>query len=173
MPEMDGLTLLQAIHDRDESIPVIVLTAHGSEKLAVAAMKAGAHDYLTKPFDIDEVAIALERAIEVRRLRVQNRRLEAEQAIGKKIVGDSPPMRRLLEAVARVATKDVTVLVRGETGTGKELIANLVHAQSRRAQKPLVRFNCAAIPSELPLSMSTVAYQMLSGSTTTSADTSP
>ncbi len=149
MPTMDGLTLLAAIHERDEAIPVIVLTAHGSERLAVAAMKAGAHDYLTKPFDIDEVAIAIERAVELRRLRETNLRLKAEAAIGRKIVGDSAPMRRLLEAVGRVAGKDITVLVRGETGTGKELIATLLHAQSHRSQKPLVRFNCAAIPGEL------------------------
>jgi DNA-binding NtrC family response regulator len=149
MPEMDGLALLKAIHERDESLPVILLTAHGSERLAVAAMKAGAHDYLTKPFDIDEVALAIERAIEVHRLRTSNRRLEAEQAIGRKIIGDSPTMRRLLDGVARVAGKDITVLVRGETGTGKELIGTLLHAQSKRAKGPLVRFNCAAIPGEL------------------------
>jgi two-component system response regulator AtoC len=77
------------------------------------------------------------------------RRLAAEQAIGKRIIGESPAMRRLLEAVARVADKDITVLVRGETGTGKEVVGSLLHAQSRRAKKPLVRFNCAAIPGEL------------------------
>ncbi|MGZ3478666.1 MAG: response regulator, partial [Polyangiales bacterium] len=85
MPDMDGLALLTAIRERDDSIPVLLLTAHGSERVAVQAMKAGAHDYLSKPFDIDEVAIAIERAIEVRRLRTQNRRLEAERAIGKAI----------------------------------------------------------------------------------------
>jgi two-component system response regulator AtoC len=91
----------------------------------------------------------VERAVEARRLRVQTRQLSAEQAIGRRIVGESSAMKRLLEAVARVADKDVTVLVRGETGTGKELVASLLHAQSRRARKPLVRFNCAAIPGEL------------------------
>jgi two-component system response regulator AtoC len=149
MPDMDGLALLTAIRERDDSIPVLLLTAHGSERVAVAAMKAGAHDYLSKPFDIDEVAIAIERAIEVRRLRTQNRRFEAERAIGKAIVAESAPMKRLLDAVVRVAPKDVTVLVRGETGTGKELIGSLLHAQSRRNKGPLVRFNCAAIPAEL------------------------
>ncbi|HSM92376.1 MAG TPA: sigma-54 dependent transcriptional regulator, partial [Anaeromyxobacteraceae bacterium] len=84
-----------------------------------------------------------------RGLRVQNRRLAAERAIGKSFVAESAAMRRLLDAVARVAPKDVTVLVRGETGTGKELVASLLHAQSRRAAGPLVRFNCAAIPAEL------------------------
>ncbi len=149
MPGMDGLALLRALHERDEALPVILLTAHGSEKIAVKAIKDGAYDYCTKPFDIDEMAAVVERALETHSLRVENRRLAAEKAIGRRIVGDSPAMRRILDAVARVAAKDITVLVRGETGTGKELIASLLHAQSRRASEPLVRFNCAAIPGEL------------------------
>jgi two-component system response regulator AtoC len=149
MPGMDGLALLAAVRERDASLPVVLLTAHGSEKVAVRAMKAGAYDYAAKPFDIDELVSVVERALEVRALRSATRMLAAEHAIGKRIVGSSPPMRRLLDAVARVADKDVTVLVRGETGTGKELVAALLHAQSRRAQKPIVRFNCAAIPGEL------------------------
>ncbi|GAO02407.1 sigma-54 dependent transcriptional regulator [Anaeromyxobacter sp. PSR-1] len=149
MPEMDGLQLLQAIHERDATLPVVVLTAQGSERVAVRAMKAGAYEYVTKPFDIDEMTLVLDRALETRALRVQNRRLAVEKALGRSIVGDAPAMQRLLDAVARVAPKDVTVLVRGETGTGKELIASLLHAQSRRASGPLVRFNCAAIPAEL------------------------
>ena len=149
MPGMDGVQLVQAVHERDDSLPVVVLTAHGSERIAVRAMKSGAYEYVTKPFDIDEVSLVLERALEARSLRLQNRRLTAERALGHAIVGDSPPLRRLLEAVGRVGPKDITVLVRGETGTGKELIASLIHAQSRRAAGPLVRFNCAAIPGEL------------------------
>jgi two-component system response regulator AtoC len=149
MPEMDGVQLLKSIHERDESLPVVMLTAHGSERLAVRAMKAGAYEYVTKPLDIDEMGLVLERALEARALRVQNRRLSAEKALGKSIVGDSAPMRRLLDAVSRVAPRDITVLVRGKTGTGKELVAALLHAESRRATGPLVRFNCAAIPGEL------------------------
>ncbi len=149
MPGMDGLALLAAIRERDASLPVILLTAQGSERVAVRAMKAGAYEYVTKPFDIDEMALVVERALETRGLRIQNRQLAAEKAIGRSFVGDTPAMRRLLEAVGRVAPKDVTVLVRGETGTGKELVVSLLHAQSRRAAGPLVRFNCAAIPGEL------------------------
>jgi two-component system response regulator AtoC len=149
MPGMTGLDLIAAIAARDAALPVILLTAHGSERVAVAAVKAGAYDYLTKPFDIDEVAVVIERALEARRLRVTNRRLAAEHALGRRIVGDSQPMRRLLDATSRVASRDVTVLVRGETGTGKEFVAQLLHAQSRRASGPLVRFNCAAIPADL------------------------
>jgi DNA-binding NtrC family response regulator len=149
MPGMDGLELLHGIRERDEALPVVLLTAHGSERVAVRAMKAGAYEYVSKPFDVDEMALVLERAAEARALRTQSRRLRAEQAIGRRIVGASAPMRRLLDAVGRVAGKDVTVLVRGETGVGKELVGSLLHAESRRAAGPLVRFNCAAIPPEL------------------------
>ena len=149
MPEMDGMELLQVIRERDESLPVVMLTAHGSERVAVRAMKGGAYDYVTKPCDIDEIALVIDRALETHALRVENLRLSAEKAIGRSIIGESPAMRRLLDTVGRVAPKDITVLVRGDTGTGKELIASLLHAQSRRRSRPLVRFNCAAIPGEL------------------------
>ncbi|MBA3817456.1 MAG: sigma-54-dependent Fis family transcriptional regulator [Deltaproteobacteria bacterium] len=149
MPGMDGLTLMGHIAARDPALPVLLLTAHGSERVAVAAMKQGAYDYLSKPFDIDELAVVIERALEARRLRIDNRRLVAEQTLGRRIVGASRPMRRLLEATSRVASRNVTVLVRGETGTGKEFVAELLHAQSARAKQPLVRFNCAALPADL------------------------
>jgi len=149
MPGMTGLELIAQIAQRDAALPVILLTAHGSERVAVQAMKQGAYDYIAKPFDIDEVGVVIERALEARRLRVDNRRLSAERTLGRRIIGDSKPMRRLLEATQRIASRDVTVLVRGETGTGKELFAELLHVQSKRATKPLVRFNCAALPSEL------------------------
>jgi DNA-binding NtrC family response regulator len=149
MPGMDGLELMGHVTSRDPTLPILLLTAHGSERVAVAAMKQGAYDYLTKPFDIDEVAVVIERALEARRLRVDNRRLAAEQTLGRRIIGASRPMRRLLEATSRVASRDVTVLVRGETGTGKEFVAELLHAQSTRSTKPLIRFNCAALPADL------------------------
>jgi len=149
MPGMDGLELMAQIVARDPALPVILLTAHGSERVAVAAMKQGAYDYIAKPFDIDEVAVVIGRALEARRLRVDNRRLAAEQTLGRRIIGASRSMRRLLEATSRVASRDVTVLVRGETGTGKEFVAELLHAQSARSKHPLVRFNCAALPAEL------------------------
>jgi DNA-binding NtrC family response regulator len=149
MPGMTGLELMAQIGQRDPALPVLLLTAHGSERVAVAAMKQGAYDYVAKPFDIDEVAIVIGRALETRRLRVDNRRLAAEQTLGRRIIGSSRPMRRLLEATTRIASRDVTVLVRGETGTGKEFVAELLHAQSARATRPLVRFNCAALPAEL------------------------
>jgi two-component system response regulator AtoC len=149
MPEMDGMELLRAIHERDQSLPVILLTAHGSERLAVRAIKAGAYEYVPKPFDVDELALAVGRALEARALRARNRQLAAEHAIGRRLVCESAAMRQLLDATARVAPKEITVLVRGETGTGKELVGSLLHAQSRRAGGPLIRFNCSAIPAEL------------------------
>jgi two-component system response regulator AtoC len=149
MPGMDGLALLAAIRAREPHLPVVLLTARGSERLAVQAMRAGAHDYLTKPFDVDEVALVVERAAETAELRRQARRGAAERAVGRPLVGDSAAFRQVVDTVLRLADREVSVLLRGETGTGKELLAVMLHAQSRRARGPFVRFNCAAIPAEL------------------------
>src|SRR5260370_42704730 len=149
MQGMDGLQLLQAIRERDESLPVVFLTAHGPERLVVQAMKAGAYEYITKPPDTDEVLVIVERALEARALRIQNRQLTVEKGLGHSMIANSAAMRQLLDEVARVGPKDITVLVGGETGTGKELIASLIQAHSKRASAPMVRFNCAAIPGEL------------------------
>ncbi len=149
MPEMDGMQVLERLRAQDPSVPVLMLTAHGSERVAVAAMKAGAYDYLPKPFDPDELALVVRRGIEMRLLRLQNARLRAETALGRTIVAESPAMRRVLDMVARVAPKDVTVLFTGESGAGKDVVATAVHAHSRRAEKAFIRFNAAAIPSEL------------------------
>src|SRR5882762_2912500 len=102
MPDMDSVQLVQAIRERDESLPVVVVTAHGSERIAVRAIKSGAYDYVTKPFDIDEMSLVIDRALETRALRVQNRRLTAEKALGRAIVGDSPAMWRVFDVVNRV-----------------------------------------------------------------------
>jgi len=149
MPEMDGLQVLTRLRALDPGVPVIMLTAHGSERVAVAAMKGGAYDYLPKPFDPDEIVLAVRRAIETRSLRLQNALLRTESALGRAIVAASPAMRRVLETVARVAPKDVTVLFTGPSGAGKDVVATALHAHSRRADKPFVRFNAAAIPTEL------------------------
>ena len=149
MPGMDGLTLLGELRAREPELPVVLLTARGSEKTAVAAIKQGAYDYLTKPFGIDELRAVVGRAVEARGLRRAARQHQLERALGKPVVGQSPAWRRLMEDTERVARRDVTVLVRGETGTGKELIASLLHAASARRDQPCVRFNCAAIPAEL------------------------
>jgi two-component system response regulator AtoC len=149
MPGMDGMQVLARMRVSDPSVPVLILTAHGSERVAVAAMKSGAFDYIPKPFDPDELVLAVRRASEWRDLRLQNARLRTEAALGGEIVADSPAMKRVMDVVARVAPKDVTVLLSGESGAGKDVLARALHAHSRRADKPLVRFNAAAIPSDL------------------------
>jgi two-component system response regulator AtoC len=149
MPEMDGMQVLERLRALDPSVPIMMITAHGSERVAVSAMKAGAYDYLPKPFDPDELVLVVKRGIETRTLRLENARLRAETALGRAIVAESPAMRRVLDMVARVAPKDVTVLFTGESGAGKDVVATAVHAHSRRADKAFIRFNAAAIPSEL------------------------
>jgi DNA-binding NtrC family response regulator len=149
MPGMDGLALLAAVRAQAPGLPVVVVTARGSERAAVTAMKAGADDYLTKPFDVDELALAVERAAEAGRLRKAARYHAAERQLGQPLLGDSPPMRALTATIERLAGRDVTVLVRGETGTGKELVAAALHALSPRARGPMIAINCAAIPAEL------------------------
>ncbi len=149
MAEMDGLQVLERLRVQDPSVPILMLTAHGSERIAVAAMKAGAYDYLPKPFDPEELVLAVRRAVEARSLRMQNARLRTESALGRPVVAASPAMRRVLDMVARVAPKDVTVLLAGSSGAGKDVVATAVHAHSRRADRPFVRFNAAAIPTEL------------------------
>jgi DNA-binding NtrC family response regulator len=149
MPELDGMGVLAAMRVLDPAIPVMMLTAHGSERAAVAAMKAGALDYLPKPFDPDEIVLSVTRAADTRRLRLENARLRTEASIGRPIIAQSPVTRRVLELVTRVAPKDVTVLLTGESGVGKDVLAAALHTHSKRADKPLVRFNAAAIPGEL------------------------
>jgi two-component system response regulator AtoC len=149
MPEMNGLQVLERLRALDAGVPVLMLTAHGSERVAVAAMKGGAYDYMPKPFDPDEVVLAVRRAIETRSLRLQNALLRSETALGRPIVATSPAMRRVLEMVVKVAPKDVTVLLTGASGAGKDVVATALHAHSRRADGPFIRFNAAAIPTEL------------------------
>jgi two-component system response regulator AtoC len=149
MPGMDGIALLEEVRARRPELPFVLVTAHGNERIAVSAMKRGAHDYLTKPVDIDELGLVVERALEGQRLRAELRAMRLERALGRRLIAESAPMKHLVEAASRVARRDVTVLVRGATGTGKELVATLIHVESARREAPLVRFNCAAVPSEL------------------------
>ena len=149
MPEMDGLGVLAGARALDPAVPVFILTAHGSERVAVTAMKAGAFEYMPKPFDPEELVLAVTRGTETHRLRRENARLLTATTVGRPIVAESPALRRVLDVVARVATKDVTVLFTGESGTGKDVLAAALYAHSRRADKAFVRLNAAAIPAEL------------------------
>ncbi|TPV93913.1 MAG: sigma-54-dependent Fis family transcriptional regulator [Myxococcales bacterium FL481] len=149
MPGRDGLALLEQIRTRRHDLPVILLTAHGSERVAVDAIKRGAYDYLTKPFDLDELVHTVARAVEVAQLRRDDARHRMQSSLGRLIVGESRALRSVLDAAIRLAPRHVPVLIRGETGTGKELVAGLLHSEGPRAKHPLVRINCAAIPPQL------------------------
>jgi DNA-binding NtrC family response regulator len=149
MPGIDGMELLRRLAARSPPPRVVVITAHGSERQAVEAMKAGAYDYFRKPFETDELLAVVRRAVESVRLAHENERLAGELVLARTMVFASEPMRRLAVLVARVAPRDVTVLLSGESGTGKERVAEAIVAASRRGQRPFVRFNCAALAPEL------------------------
>lgn len=152
MPGMDGLELLERIRDIVPGLPVILMTAFGSVSSAVEAMKRGAFQYLTKPVDPDELLLQVKRALSLEKLAGEHRSLKERAGDPQSfdiLVGDSPVMARLRDQLARVAEVDSTVLLRGETGTGKELAARLIHAKSPRSERPFVTVNCTAIPGEL------------------------
>jgi two-component system response regulator HydG len=150
MPRMDGLELLKKIKQRPAPQPkVIVMTAHGSERHAVEAIKSGAFDYFKKPFEIDEMMAVARRATESVRLSAEVEQLKSELTLGRSLVFVAPSMSRLAVMVQRIAPRDVTVLLTGESGTGKERVAEALVQASRRAEKPFLRFNCAALTAEL------------------------
>jgi DNA-binding NtrC family response regulator len=147
-----GLDVLSAAKQRREETPVVMITAHGSEKIAVVAMKAGADDYLPKPFDNDEIRLTVSRLLRQSEVARDHElllaRVEREYG-GGAIVGSGPAMRAVLDTIARVADTDLSVLVRGESGTGKELVAQALHQRGSRARRPFVAVNAAAIHREL------------------------
>lgn len=152
LPEMDGLQVLEAVKENDPETQVIVMTAYGTVETAVEAMRKGAYDFLTKPFDPDHLGVLIDRALENRRLLAENSLLRQELAdkIGyNRIIGGSPAMLEVEKLVKKVASSETTVLFLGESGTGKELFAAGVHYLSMRREKPYITINCAAIPREL------------------------
>ncbi|MBI3891725.1 MAG: sigma-54-dependent Fis family transcriptional regulator [Candidatus Wallbacteria bacterium] len=149
MPKMSGLELLGKLREKYHDIIYMMITAYGSEDLAVKAMKAGAYDYFKKPFDNDEIVLILDKARERLHLLEKSTSLQKKLVEKVDIVGESSRMKEILAVVDQVAATDVTVLIQGESGTGKELIANAVHARSRRASGPFVKLNCAALPETL------------------------
>lgn len=149
MPGMDGLALLRVVKARRPAMPVVLVTAHGSERAAVDAMKGGAWDYLRKPFEIDELLAVVTRAVEASRLRADNERLSGELNLSRSMVFESAAMSRLATLVQRVGPRDVTVLVTGESGTGKERVAEAIVRASRRSARPFLRFNCASLSPDL------------------------
>jgi len=152
LPRMDGLEVLSSIKDLDPEVAVIVMTAYGTIETAVQAIKQGAFDFLTKPFDVDHLHVLIQRALENRRLLAENVLLREELAhnLGfTEIIGKSEKMKEVTRLVKKVAYSDTTVLLLGESGTGKELFARAIHGLSPRKSGPYVAINCAAIPREL------------------------
>lgn len=151
MPKMDGMMVLKKLKENDLKIPVIMITAHGSIESAVEAMRLGAIDYISKPFDIEELKLVIKRALKYDNLskEVFNLRQELYNFGDFTIIGRSKKMQEILEMVKKVASTSATVLILGESGTGKELIAKALHFLSDRRDKPYVKVNCAAIPENL------------------------
>jgi len=151
MPVMDGMEALEEMKKINIQTPIIMITAHGTMESAIEAMKKGALDYISKPFDIDELKITIEKALNIGQLRqeVSYLKEELQKTMGKPIIGSSQGLREVLNIVQRVANTNATVLITGESGTGKELIANLIHYNSVRRDQPYVKVNCGAIPENL------------------------
>jgi DNA-binding NtrC family response regulator len=152
LPGMNGLEFLQMVKRTDATVPVVVMTAYGTVETAVEAMKAGAVDYVLKPFPLEEIQLVVRKELDVHRLREEN--LSLREALGqryefKNIVARSPKMQEVLALVERVAPANSTVLLGGESGVGKDLIARAIHQHSRRASGPFVKINCTAIPENL------------------------
>jgi DNA-binding NtrC family response regulator len=152
LPGMDGLEFLQAVKRADDRIPVIVMTAYGTVETAVEAMKAGASDYVLKPFSLEEMKLIVRKELDVHSLREENRSLR--EALGrryefKNIVARSPKMQEVLATVERVAPTNSTILLGGESGVGKDMIARALHQHSHRVSGPFVKINCTAIPENL------------------------
>ena len=151
LPDMDGFDIVREI-TRTKDAPVIVMTAYGTIKDAVEAMKLGAFDYITKPFALDEFLLLIERALEIKRLREENIRLKKDLNkcyCAPNIIGESAGMKKVFSLIGKVSVSDSTVLILGESGTGKELIATTIHYQSNRKDRPLIKVNCAALPEGL------------------------
>lgn len=147
MPGMDGMELLTAVHSIDPGIPLILVTGHGDVPLAVKALKEGAFDFLSKPFAIDHLTASVARALAHRTLQIENRRLRAAADLADTtdpLIGTSIPMARLRASIRQLAAADVDVLVEGETGVGKEVVAAQIHRFSRRAGRPFIAVNCAS-----------------------------
>ncbi len=153
MPRMDGMTLLEKISPEEYHPIVIMMSAYGAIETAVAAMKMGAYDYISKPFQPDEVVLTIKKAFDHQHLRDENVKLRQQltesRRLAETMVGDSAPMRKLRSLIERVSRYDSTILITGESGTGKELVAKEIHFRSHRHERSFVPINCAALPENL------------------------
>jgi two-component system response regulator HydG len=149
---MSGIDLCKTIAERRPDVPVIVVTGHGNMEVAIAAIRAGAYDFITKPMSLDALVLAVERAASHRQLRGEVRRLRQALDSSRRLddmIGESPEIRKVFELVQQVAASDASVLITGESGTGKELVACAIHARSPRHARPFIAVNCAAMPATL------------------------
>ncbi|HEY3298415.1 MAG TPA: sigma-54 dependent transcriptional regulator [Armatimonadota bacterium] len=152
MPDLNGIDVLKAVRDVNPRISIVMMTAHGTIKSAVDAIKLGAFDYVTKPFDVDEIKMVVKNALERSRLIDENIQLKQELKSKYRfdeIVGSSGKMQEVFRIIERVADSNATVLIRGESGTGKELVARAIHFNSKRSGKPFIPIACAALPESL------------------------
>jgi DNA-binding NtrC family response regulator len=148
MPDLDGLAVLRQARESRPDLPVVIMSGHGTFDTVREAFKLGAQDYLEKPIDKDKLVLAVKNALTLHSLRAENAELKREVG-GGEMIGAGPAMRRLKELVRRAAPSEGRVLVTGENGSGKELVARALHLESRRAAGPFVKLNCAAVPAEL------------------------
>jgi two-component system nitrogen regulation response regulator NtrX len=149
MPGMDGLEVLDRVRAMNDALPVVVVSGHGTISTAVEATKKGAFDFIEKPFASDRVLVSLRNALDQRRLRDENRTLKKAVEVRHQMIGDSPALKQVTAAIARAAPTNATVLIQGESGVGKELVARTIHRNSLRSRERFVQVNCAAIPEEL------------------------
>ena len=149
MPKMDGIEVLQEAKKNKFSSPFIMLTGHGNIDTAVEAMKLGAYDFISKPPDLNRLITAVRHALENKSLRIENKKLKRKVAQKYQIIGESNAIREVTDMITKIASTDARVLIIGENGTGKELVAHQIHQQSNRESENFIEVNCAAIPSEL------------------------
>lgn len=149
MPEMDGMELLGALHDAEVECPIVMISGHGNIETAVDCIKRGATDFIEKPIELNRLLITTKNALEHKTLVQETKVLKKKVNTRYQMVGESESIQRVREMIHKVAPTDARVLITGENGTGKEVVARLIHAESQRATQPLIEVNCAAIPSEL------------------------
>lgn len=149
MPKMDGLEVLTKAREMDDDVPFVMISGHGTVETAVEATKKGAYDFISKPPDLNRLLITLRNAIDRKSMVVENKVLKRKVGKTREIIGDSPAIMNIIETIDKVAPTDARVLITGENGTGKELVARWIHEKSNRAKNTLIEVNCAAIPSEL------------------------
>jgi len=152
MPDLDGIEILRRLQAQDEKVPVLMLTAYGTASSAIEAMKLGAWDYVTKPFELDDVLLRVQRVFEHQTLALEVRKLRDQlggRELNERMIGNSPKMHQIYKTIGMIAQSDASVLITGETGAGKEVVADTIHAHSNYRSGPLVKVNLTALPETL------------------------